>query len=60
MSNKVIIDLDIWTTQTQKAKDNNLNESTIRQRVSRYKNGKAKKKEETWHIPELSLTLVKK
>lgn len=59
-NNTITIDLNVWTTQTQKAKDKGLNESTIRQRVSRTKKGKGLIKEEYWHIPELDLTLVKK
>jgi hypothetical protein len=59
-SNIITIDLDVWTTQTQKAKSRGLNESTIRQRVSRTKQGKGLIKEEFWDIPELNLTLVKK
>jgi hypothetical protein len=59
-NNIITIDLNVWTTQTQKAKDLGINESTIRQRVSRYKRGKGTINEITWHIPELSLTLVKK
>lgn len=59
-NNTVTIDLDVWTTQTAKAKDMGLNESTIRQRVNRTKKGKGLIKEEYWNIPELNLTLVKK
>lgn len=59
-SNTVTIDLDVWTTQTAKAKAEGLNESTIRQRVSRTKRGKAKQSIEYWEIKELNLTLVKK
>jgi hypothetical protein len=60
MANKITIDLDIWTTQTAKAKAMNLNESTIRQRVHRMRVGKGILKEEFWHIKELDITLVKK
>ena len=59
-SNIIEIDLNIWTTQTQKAKDLGLNESTIRQRVNRTRKGKGLIKEEFRDIPELNLTLVKK
>jgi len=58
--NIITIDLNVWTTQTAKAKDLGLNESTIRQRVTRTKQGKGLIVEEYWHIPELNLTLVKK
>ncbi len=58
--NIIQIDLNIWTTQTAKAKQLGLNESTIRQRVLRTKKGKGNASEEFWHIPELALTLVKK
>lgn len=60
--NIIEIDLNVWTTQTAKAKSMGLNESTVRQRVLRTKNGTAKpeNKEVYWDIPELSLTLVKK
>ncbi len=59
-NNTITIDLNIWTTQTIKAKSMGLNESTIRQRVLRTKQGKGQIKEDHWHIPELNLTLVKK
>jgi len=59
-NNTITIDLNIWTTQTSKAKNLGLNESTIRQRVSRAKKGKGSNTEVVWHIPELNLTLVKK
>lgn len=61
-NNIVTIDLNVWTTQTQKAKELGLNESTIRQRVLRTKAGTASDavKEVYWDIPELNLTLVKK
>jgi hypothetical protein len=59
-ANIITIDLDVWTTQTQKAKSLGLNESTIRQRVLRTKLGKGNIKEEYMDIPELNLTLVKK
>lgn len=58
--NIIEIDLNVWTTQTAKAKQLGLNESTIRQRVIRTKQGKGNIREEYWHIPELDLTLVKK
>lgn len=58
--NTITIDLSVWTTQTAKAKAEGLNESTIRQRVCRTKKGKGLTREEYWHIPELSITLVKK
>lgn len=58
--NIITIDLDVWTTQTKKAKSEGLNESTIRQRVHRMKNNKSTPKEDYFDIPELSLTLVKK
>lgn len=58
--NIVTIDLDKWTTQTAKAKALGLNESTIRQRVSRAKRNKPAPKEDYFDIPELSLTLVRK
>lgn len=58
--NIISIDLNVWTTQTQKAKSLGLNESTIRQRVLRTKLGKGNIKEEYLEIPELNLTLVKK
>ncbi len=58
--NIVVIDLNTWTTQTNKAKLLGLNESTIRQRVLRTKLGKGSTTEEYWDIPELNLTLVKK
>lgn len=58
--NIVVIDLNTWTTQTNKAKLLGLNESTIRQRVLRTKLGKGSITEEYWDIPELNLTLVKK
>jgi hypothetical protein len=59
-ANTITIDLDKWTTQTNKAKLLGLNESTIRQRVIRTKQGKGNAIEEYLHIPELNLTLVRK
>ena len=59
-TNIITIDLNEWTTQTAKAKAMGLNESTIRQRVLRTKQGKGQVKEEHWIIPELNLTLVKR
>jgi hypothetical protein len=59
-TNIVTIDLDKWCTMAEKARLLGLNESTIRQRVWRFNNNKAGKKEECLSIKELNITLVKR
>lgn len=59
--NTITIDLDYWTTQARKAEIDNVRPQYIRQRVVRSLSGETKAKFiETWHIPELGITLVAK
>lgn len=59
--NTITIDLDYWTTQAKKAELDKVRPQYIRQRVVRSINGETKSRFiETWHIPELGLTLVPK
>jgi hypothetical protein len=59
--NTITIDLDYWTTQARKAEIDNVRPQYIRQRVVRSIAGQTKDKFiETWHIPELGITLVPK
>lgn len=52
-NNVIVIDLDVWTTQKEKARTEGLTPEAINHRISR---GKI----EYWHIEELNLKLVKK
>ena len=57
---KIVIDLSVYCTQADYAKDNNVKLSTVSQWVKRAKEGKTQPVE-YWEIPELNnLTLVKK
>ena len=59
--NVITIDLDKWTTQARKAEIDNVRPQYIRQRVVRSIAGQTKTKFiDTWHIPELGITLVAK
>jgi hypothetical protein len=59
--NTITIDLDYWTTQARKAEIDKVRPQYIRQRVVRSIAGETKTKFiETWTIPELGITLVKK
>lgn len=58
--NSVTIDFDVWTTQTQKARQDGRPEQYIRQKVVRSKRGETKEPIEYWHIEQLGITLVKK
>ncbi len=61
-NNKLIIDLNVWTTQVNKAKDGTITLNTLSQQIKRAKEGKSGGNGiEYWEIPELNgLTLVKK
>jgi hypothetical protein len=59
-NNKLVIDLDIWTTQAKKALETNIKLTTISQQVVRTKKGETTHPVEYWEIPELGITLVKK
>ena len=58
--NLLIIDLNVWTTQTQKAHDSSIKLTTISQQIVRTKKGQTPNPVEYWEIPQLGITLVKK
>lgn len=58
--NIITIDLDVWTTQKEKAKELGITAEGVNHRIRRTLNGTCKSPIESWHIPELNLTLVKK
>lgn len=58
--NKVTIDFNIWCTQADYARYNDMKLATISQWVKRAKEGKTLPKIEYMDIPQLSMTLVKK
>ncbi len=60
-NNVITIDLNIWTTQKEKAKELGLTPEAISRRIKRTTEGKnVKFPLEGWHIEELNLTLVRK
>lgn len=61
-NNILKIDLDVWTTQAQKANDSGIRLNTISQQIKRARAGEAGSHGiEYWEIPELNnLILVKK
>ena len=61
MKEKITIDFNVWVTQEEKARIDGKPAQYIRQRVSRSIKGETKEKFiETWYIPQLGITLVKK
>jgi hypothetical protein len=57
--NTITIDLDIWTTQAEKAKIDKVRPQYVRQRVVRSISGETKAKFiKTWRIEQLGITLV--
>lgn len=59
--NKIItIDLSLWTTQKEKAKELGITPEGVNHRLRRTNEGKCKQPLESWHIPELNITLVRK
>lgn len=59
-NNILTIDLNVYCTQTQYAKDKNMRLATVSQQVKRALAGEGTAKVEPLHIPELGITLVKK
>ncbi len=58
--NKIVIDLNKWTTQAKKAEQTGIKLTTISQQVVRTQQGKTPNPIEIWHIQELGITLVTK
>jgi hypothetical protein len=58
--NIISIDLNVWQTQAQYAKEKKIKLSTLSYRVLRSLKGTTPNPIECWQIPELGITLVKK
>lgn len=61
MTDKIVIDPNIWATQQQYAKENKIKLNTISQWIKRTKEGKTVNPAIIWEIPELNnLVLIKR
>ncbi len=58
--NILSIDLNVWQTQAEYARQTGYKLNTISQWVKRDLAGEGSKKIDTMHIPQLSITLVRK